>query len=97
MWAQWSAPSAAPPSVAPRIGGSPFWGRTQPSLPQRRTFSCVIAVLVQAGADRDHQEVVLVEVVGVVAEALQRLDDGDDHRVRGEYAAVDERVAVELV
>ena len=97
VWAQWSAPSAAPPSVAPRIGGSPCWGRTQPSLPQRRTFSWRIAVLVQAGADRDHQQVVLVEVVGVVAETLQGLHDGDDHRVRGEYAAVDEREPVELV
>ena len=56
-----------------------------------------IAVLVQAGADRDHQQVVLVEVVGVVAETLQGFDDGDDHRVRGEYAAVDEREPVELV
>ena len=56
-----------------------------------------VAVLVQAGADRDYEQVVLIQVVGVVAEALQGLDDRDDHRVRGEDAAVHQRVSVDLV
>ena len=55
-----------------------------------------VAVLVQAGADRDDEQVVLVEVVRVVAEALQRLHDRDDHRVRREHSAVHEGVAIQI-
>src|SRR4029077_7020050 len=42
-----------------------------------------VAVLMEAGADRDHKQVVLVEVVGILPESLPGLDDPDHYPVRG--------------
>ena len=56
-----------------------------------------VAVLVQARAERDDEQIVLVEMVRVVAEALQRLHDCDDHGVRREHSAVHEGVAIQIV
>ncbi len=65
-------------------------------LPPATDRALVEALLVDAGPDRDDEEVVGLDPPGRGG-PLQRLGDRCDRRVVGEDAAVDERTAVELV